>query len=63
MVNNIKLTRKLAWMLWTYSTFNSSVEFSKHEFYNKLLDGITLLRITYSITPQKLPHLLNHRFQ
>ena len=25
-------------------TYNSTVRFSKYEFYNKLLDGITLLR-------------------
>ena len=49
-------------MLKTYSTYNSTMRFSKHEFYNKLLDGITLLKIT-SITPQKLSHLLNHKFQ
>ena len=63
MVNNIELTKKKAWMLETYITYNSTMGFSKHEFYNKLLDDITLLKITSSITPQKLPHLLNHIFQ
>ena len=46
-VNNIQLTWKLARMLKTY---NSTVRFSKYEFYNKLLDGITLLRVTPDIT-------------
>ena len=33
-------------MLRTYRTYNSTVGFPKYEFYNKLLDGVTLLRIT-----------------
>ena len=45
-VNNIQLTWKLAWMLRTYRIYNSTVKFSKYEFYNKLLDGVILLRIT-----------------
>ena len=45
MVNNIQLTWKLAWMLRTYWTCNSAVGFSKYEFYNKLLGGVTLLRV------------------
>ena len=43
MVNNIQLTLKLALMLRTYRTYNSTVGFSKYEFYNKLLGSVTLL--------------------
>ena len=50
MVNNIQLTWKLAWMLRTYRTYNSMVRFSKYEFYNKLLGGVTLLRVTLCVT-------------
>ena len=46
MVNNIQLT----WLLRTYKTCNSMVRFSKYEFYNKLLGGVTLLRVTPCIT-------------
>ena len=31
-------------------TYNSMVWFSKYEFYNKLLGGVTLLRVTQSVT-------------
>ena len=37
-------------MLKTYTTYNSNVWFSKYKFYNKLLGGIILLRVTPSIT-------------
>ena len=50
MVNNIQLTWKLAWMLRTYRICNSMVGVSKYEFYNKLLDGVMLLKITPGIT-------------
>ena len=50
MVNNIQLKLKLAWLLRTYRICNSTVGFSKYEFYNKLLDGITLLRVTPGVT-------------
>ena len=50
MVNNIQLTWKLAWMLRTYRTYNLMVRFSKYEFYNKLLGGVTLLRVTLCVT-------------
>ena len=46
MVNNIQLT----WMLRTYRTCNSTVRFSKYEFYSKLLGSVTLLRVTPSVT-------------
>ena len=50
MVNNIQLTWKLAWFLRTYRTCNSTVRFSKYEFYNKLLGDVTLLRVTPGVT-------------
>ena len=45
-VNNIQLTLKLTWMLRTYKTCNSTVGFSKYEFYNKLLGGVILFSVT-----------------
>ena len=51
MVNNIQLTWKLVWLLSTYRTCNSTVRFSKYKFYNKLLDGVTLLRVILSGIP------------
>ena len=51
MVNNIQLTWKLAWLLRIYITCNSMVGFSKYEFYNKLLSGVTLLKVTLYIGP------------
>ena len=51
MVNNIQLTWKLVWLLRTYRTCNSMVGFSKYKFYNKLLDGVTLLRVILSGIP------------
>ena len=49
-VNNIQLTWKLARMLKTYKTCNWTVRFSKYEFYNKLLGGVILFRITPDVT-------------
>ena len=46
MINNIHLTWKLAWLLRIYRTCNPAVRFSKYEFYNKLLFGVILLRVT-----------------
>ena len=37
-------------MLSTYKTCNSTVRFSKYEFYNKLLGGVTLLRVIPGVT-------------
>ena len=37
-------------MLRTYRTWNLRVEFSKNEFNNKLLSGVTLLRVTLGVT-------------
>ena len=50
MVNNIQLTWQLAWMLKIHRTCNPIVRFSKYKFYNKLLDDLTLLRVTPSVT-------------
>ena len=50
MVNNIQLIWKLAWLLKTHRTCNSTVEFSKYEFYNKLLGNVTLLGVIPSKT-------------
>ena len=46
MVNYIQLSC----MLRTYITYNSTMGFSKYEFYNKLLGDVTLLRITSGVT-------------
>ena len=45
-------------MLRTYRTCNSTVGFSEYDFYNKLLAGVTLLRVT---PPNNL--LLNSNFE
>ena len=45
-VNNIQLTR----ILKTYKTCNLTVRFSKYEFYNKLLKGVILLKVTSGVT-------------
>ena len=50
MVNYIWLAWNLAFMLRTYKTCNSTVGFSKYEFNNKLLSGVTLLRVTLGVT-------------
>ena len=52
MVNAIQITWKLAWILRSYWTCNSIVGFSKYEFYNKLLGGVILLRVTPCVTSQ-----------
>ena len=44
------MTWKLAWLLRTYRTCNLTVGFSKYEFYNKLLGGVTLVRVISGIT-------------
>ena len=49
-VNNIQLRWKLAWILRTYRTCNSMVRFLKYELYNKLLGGVTLLKVTLSVS-------------
>ena len=47
MVNNIRLVWKLACM---FRTCNPIVKFSKYKFLNKLLNGVTLLKITQTVT-------------
>ena len=37
-------------MLGTYKTYNSTIGFSKYEFCNKLLGGVTLRRVTLGVT-------------
>ena len=37
-------------MLKTYRLYNSTVRFSKYEFDNKLLDGVTFFRVTSDVT-------------
>ena len=41
---------KLACMLRTYRTYNPTVGFSKYEFNNKLLGGVTFFRVMSSLT-------------
>ena len=50
MVNYIQLEWKLSYMLRTYRTCNSTVRLSKYEFNNKLLGGVTLLRVIPDVT-------------
>ena len=50
MVNYIRLACKLAFMLGTYRACNLMVGFSKYEFNNKLLGGVTLFRVTSGVT-------------
>ena len=52
MVNYIRL----AYMLRLYRTCNPTVGFSKYEFNNKLLGGITFFRVTLSVT-QTQPYI------
>ena len=41
---------KLACILRTYKTCNSTVGFSKYEFNNKLLGGVTFFRVSLGVT-------------
>ena len=50
MVNYIWLTRKLACMLKTNRKCDPTVGFSKYEFNNKLLVGVTFFKVTSSVT-------------
>ena len=49
-VNNIWLTWKLSCMLRPYRTSNLMMRFSKYEFNNKLLDSVTLLKLTLGVS-------------
>ena len=59
MINNIQLTWKLAWLLRIYRTCNLTMRFSKYELYNKLLGGITLLRLTLCVLLSNVTPLNN----
>ena len=50
MINYIRLAWKLACILRTYRTCNSTVRVSKYEFNNKLLGNVTLLKVTLNVT-------------
>ena len=50
MLKKVWLIWKLICMFRTYRTCNSIVEFSKYKFINKLLGGVTLLRVTSGVT-------------
>ena len=50
MVNYIRLARELACMLRTYRKCDPTVGFSKCEFNNKLLVGVTFFRVTSRVT-------------
>ena len=50
MVNYIWLAWKLACMLIPYKTCTPMVGFSKYEFNNKLLGGVTFFRIMSGVT-------------
>ena len=41
---------KLACMLRTYKKYDPTILFSKYEFNNKLLVGVTFFRVTSSVT-------------
>ena len=41
---------KIGMSVKTYRSYNSIVGFSNYEFYNELLDGIILLRVTPNVT-------------
>ena len=57
MINNIRLVWKLACILSTYITYNSSLGFLKYEFNDKLLGGVTLLRVILGITWIQPPYI------
>ena len=50
MVNYIQLAWKLACMLRTYRKCDPTVGFSKYDFKNKLLVGVTFFRVTLGVT-------------
>ena len=50
MVNYIRLAWQLACMLRPYRICNPTVGFSKYEFNNKLLGGVTFFRVTLCVT-------------
>ena len=58
MINYIRLAWKLACKLRSYRTCNPMVEFLKYEFNNKLLSGVTLIRVTLDVTWTQLIYIL-----
>ena len=54
MINYIWLAWKLTCMLRPYRTCNPTVGFSKYEFKNKLLSGVTFSRVTKGVTGTQL---------
>ena len=56
MVNNNWLAWILVCMLRTDRTYNSTIEFVKYEFNNKLLGGVTLLKATPSVICTQSTH-------
>ena len=50
MVNYIRLAWKLVCMLRPYRTCNPTIRFSKCEFNNKLLGGVTFFRVMSGVT-------------
>ena len=50
MVNYTQLAWKLACMLRTYRTYNPTIWFSKYEFNNKVLGGVTFFRVISGVT-------------
>ena len=50
MVNYIRLALKLAYSLRTYRKCDPTVGFSKYDFNNKLLVGVTFFRVTLGVT-------------
>ena len=50
MVNYTRLAWKLACILRTYIKCDPTIGFSKYEFNNKLLVGVTFFRVTSSVT-------------
>ena len=49
MVNNIQLVWKLVYMFRKYRICNSTVEFLKYNFINKLLSGVILFKVTSDV--------------
>ena len=50
MVNYTQLTWQLSCILRTYKTCNPTIGFSKYEFNNNLLVGLTFFRVTLGVT-------------
>ena len=51
---------KLAWMLRIDKTCNPTIEFSNYDFYNKLLGGVTLLKVTLGVIWTQHTHTHTH---